>query len=252
MTTSDLSMPLTGLGTYPLSGERCKASVTAGLELGYRHIDTAQMYRNERAVGEGIRASGVARTDIFLTTKIWPSYFRSKEFLKAFDQSLHDLDIDHVDLLLLHWPQVDVPLAETLGALRELVASGKVRHGGVSNFSVQQLTHAKDIAGDAVSHTQFECYVGSAPVALIKAARKLGLHLTAYSPLGRGALVKNRQLTTIAARYGVSAAQVALRWLTQQDITVIPKASSRERLAENLAAERFMLSDDDIAVLGHL
>lgn len=244
-----LTLPPIGLGTYELNGSRCIKTVATALELGYRHIDTAQMYRNERQVGAAIAKSGVDRADIFLTTKIWPSNFRRREFIDATERSLEDLKIDYIDLLLLHWPQYDVPLAETLGALQEVIAKGWVRHGGISNFSVTMMEEAVRLAGTDVACNQVPGRVGALPSDVIRAAKGMGVAVTAYSPLGRGALHSNRQLADIGKRYGVTAAQVALRWLTQQGIAAIPKASSEQRLRENLAALEFTLDEADLRVI---
>jgi len=247
-----MPMPMTGIGTYQLRGGQCVSTVRDALALGYRHIDTARMYGNEAEVGEAVAASGVARSEIFLTTKIWTSDFRAKDFVAATERSLEALRMDYVDLLLLHWPQSSVPLEETLGALQQVIANGWVRRGGVSNFSVALMERALAIAGDAVCCNQVPCHVGAAPAPLIAAARRHGVHVTAYSPLAQGALGRNGELAKIGARYDATPAQVALRWLTQQGIAVIPKASSQARLAENLAAQQLTLSDSDLALLGRL
>ena len=252
LTTHELDMPLTGIGTYQLRGSTCASTVRTALELGYRHIDTAQMYGNEAEVGQAIVASGVPRADIFVTTKVWTSDFRAADFISATERSLAALKTGYVDLLLLHWPQHAVPLEETLGALQQVLARGWARRGGVSNFSIAQMERALAIAGTAVSCNQVACHVGAAPAPLIAAARTRGVAITAYSPLAQGALRRDRLLTELGARYGMTAAQVALRWLTQQGIAVIPKASSRARLAENLAAQQFTLGDADINRLGRL
>lgn len=244
-----LALPLIGLGTYDLNGGRCIQTVATALELGYRHIDTAQMYRNERQVGDGVSKSGVDRADIFLTTKIWPSDFQPRDFIDAVERSLENLKVDYIDLLLLHWPQSDVPLAETLSALKEVITKGWVRNGGVSNFSVTLMEEAVRLAGTAVACNQVSGRVGALPSDVIRVARGMGIAVTAYSPLGRGALRNNRQLTEIGKRYGVTAAQVALRWLTQQGIAAVPKASSEQRLRENLAALEFTLDEADFRVI---
>lgn len=244
-----LALPAIGLGTYELTGSGCVQTVAKALELGYRHIDTAQMYGNERQVGIAIAKSGVDRADIFLTTKIWPSNFRRRDFIDAAERSLHELQVDYVDLLLLHWPQYDVPLAETLGALHEVIAKGWVRNGGVSNFSVTQMEDAVRLAGADVVCNQVSCRVGALPSDVIEAAGEMDVLVTGYSPLGRGGLSNDRQLVEIGKRYGMTAAQVALRWLTQQGIAVIPKARSEHRLRENLAALDFTLKEADVRVI---
>jgi len=166
-----LTLPPIGLGTYELNGSHCVQTVATALELGYRHVDTAQMYGNERQVGDAIAGSGIDRADIFLTTKIWPSNFRRRDFIDAAERSLDNLKVDYVDLLLLHWPQHDVPLAETLEALQEVIAKGWARHGGVSNFSVALMKEAVQLAGSDIACNQVSCRVGAATREVIRAAK---------------------------------------------------------------------------------
>ena len=247
-----IGMPLMGLGTYQLRASRCVEAVCQALELGYRHIDTAEMYSNEAEIGEAISTSGVAREKLFITTKVWPHNFHAKEFLSSAEDSLRRLKLDYVDLLLLHWPRDEVPLGEPLEALASLIESGKVRHGGISNFSVAQMAKAKRIAPGAVRVNQVKCHFGYVPFDVVAAATSTGIAITAYSPLAHGAVRKEKQLIQLGQKYGVTPSQIALRWLTQQGIAVIPKASTKERLIENLASRDITLHDDDIERLGRI
>jgi diketogulonate reductase-like aldo/keto reductase len=244
------AMPLVGLGTYMLKGAACSDVVHKALKMGYRHIDTAEMYQNEAEIGEGIARSGVARSDLFVTTKVWPNNFASADFTRAANQSLRRLRTDYIDLLLLHWPQADVPVEQPLEALAKLIDSGKVRYGGVSNFSAEQMHEARRIAPMTVSNIQIKCNADVVPGALIKTARENNLNVTAYSPLGQGAARRDQRLKDIAERLGCTPSQVALRWMTQQGVAVIPKTSNVQRLEENLLSTNFHLPDTDIDYLG--
>ncbi len=247
-----LGMPIVGLGTYQLRGRECVDVVQTALAMGYRHIDTAETYGNEAEVGQALANSGVPRPSVFVTTKVWPHNFHRNDFLTSVEASLGRLKTDYVDLLLLHWPNDEVSLEEPLGALERLIADGKVRNGGVSNFSVSQLKNSLRIAGSSVSCNQVKCHLGAVPTDVIRCATDNSIVVTAYSPLAKGALAKQNHLREIGEKYGKTASQIALRWLTQHGIAVIPKTSKRERLEENLASADFALDAEDIDLLGHL
>jgi diketogulonate reductase-like aldo/keto reductase len=246
-------IPLLGLGTWDLRGRVCARVVEQALRLGYRHIDTAQMYENEREVGEGLRASGVKRDDVFVTTKIWPSHFAPLELERSARERLAQLRLNEVDLLLLHWPNPQVPLAETLGALAKVKREGLARHIGISNFTVALIEEALQVSSEPLVCDQFECHPFLDQSKLIAACRKHGLAVVAYSPIARGDARKNDVLKRIGAAHKKTATQVCLRFLVQQDIVVIPRTSKVERLSENAAIFDFTLSDEemnDIAKLG--
>ena len=247
-----IGMPSIGLGTYPLKGKKCFDTVKTALEVGYRHIDTAEMYGNESAIGDAIAASGVPRDEIFITSKVWPHNFQAPYFVASVDKSLRALNIECLDLVLLHWPRDEVPLEEPLSALQKVIKMGKVRYGGVSNFSASQMQNAIDIAGSAIACNQIKCHLGMAPSAVLALARRYDIAVTAYSPLGQGSVHADSRLNDIAEKYGCTSSQVALRWMTQQGLAVIPKASSRARLEENLAANTLQLQKDDLQLLGVL
>jgi 2,5-diketo-D-gluconate reductase B len=246
-------MPVLGLGTWQLRGRECQEAVRTALALGYRHLDTAEMYGNEAEVGAGLRASGVAREEVFLTTKVWPEHFRAPALRRAADDSLRRLRLEYVDLLLLHWPSSDVPLAETVGALNEVAAQGKTRAIGVSNFSTGLLEEAVALSAAPIASDQVQMHVLSPQVALRRRARALGIAVTAYSPLAKGRLATHPVLTRIGGKYGKSASQVALRWLIQQEgVSAIPKASREPHLRANLEIFDFTLDADDLAALAAL
>jgi 2,5-diketo-D-gluconate reductase B len=247
-------IPLLGLGTWELSGRTCARVVEQALRLGYRHIDTAEMYDNEREVGEGLRASGVKRGEVFVTTKIWPNHFAPRELERAARECLVRLRLTEVDLLLLHWPNPQIPLAETIGALCKVKHDGLARHIGVSNFTVALIEEAVRAAGEPLVCDQVECHVFLDQSKVIAACQKHGMAMVAYSPLARGDIRNNEGLTRVAAAHKKTLAQICLRFLVQQNIVVIPRTSKLERLSENAAIFDFTLSDremSDIAALGH-
>lgn len=202
-------VPSLGLGTYRLSGADCERSVEEGLKLGYRHVDTAQMYANEEQVGRGVRASGVDRGELFITTKVWPSDFSRKRVFETVRRSLGKLQMDYVDLLLMHWPIRDVPLEETLGAMSELAGEGAVRHIGVSNFPPDMVTEASSYA--EIFCNQVKYHPGEDRGDLLRQAGEIDYLLTAYSPISRGAILGDDTLSDVAEEHGKTPAQVALR-----------------------------------------
>jgi 2,5-diketo-D-gluconate reductase B len=239
-------VPAVGLGTWQITGPACVEAVSDALALGYRHIDTARAYRNEREVGEGIRASGVPREDIFLVTKVPPSSAAPDRLRASCEASLADLGVDSVDLLLLHWPAPQVPLADTLGAMAALRDEGRIAHLGVSNFPPRLLREALELA--PVLNDQVEFHPYERQGALVDIARETDVLITAYSPLARGRVANDPTLLEIGAAHGKTPGQVALRWLLDHPKTcVVPKASSHERRVENLDVFDFELGDDERA-----
>jgi diketogulonate reductase-like aldo/keto reductase len=220
--------------------------VEEALKLGYRHIDTAAVYENERAVGEGLRASGVPREDVFVVTKVWQSDLAAKDFERSTRASLANLQLDAVDLLLIHWPNPRIPLSETIGALCKMKREGRARHVGVSNFTVDLLAQANKLSREPLVCNQIECHPYLDQSAVIAACRKHGMAVVAYSPIARGSAGNDPVLTKIGEAHGKSAAQVCLRWLVQQGISVIPRTSRPERLRENLAIFDFELSESEM------
>ena len=245
-------IPLLGLGTWELKGRACARIVEQALRLGYRHVDTAQMYDNERDVGEGVRASGLKRDDVFITTKIWPSHFTPRDFARAAKERLVQLRMSEVDLLLLHWPNPRVPLAETIGALCQAKKDGIARHIGVSNFTVALIEEAVKLSSEPLVCNQFEVHPFLDQSTVITATRRHGMAIVAYSPIARGRVTSDPVLAGVGRAHGKTPAQVCLRWLVQQDIAVIPRTSRIERLSENLAIFDFHLSPAEMAEIGKL
>jgi 2,5-diketo-D-gluconate reductase B len=247
-------IPLVGLGTWDLRGRTCARVVEQALRLGYRHIDTAEMYDNEREVGEGLRASGVKRDEVFVTTKIWPSHFAPRELERAAKESLVRLRLSEVDLLLLHWPNPNIPLSETLPALCKLKRMGLARHIGISNFTVALIEEAVKIAAEPLVCDQIEMHVFLDQSKVVAACRRHGMAVVAYSPIARGGVKNDQVLDRIGRVHGKSAAQVSLRFLVQQGIVVIPRTSRVERLSENFSIFDFELSPaemTEVAGLAH-
>ena len=248
-----LPMPRIGLGTYRLAGAACADLVASALDAGYRHIDTAESYKNEAEVGDGVRASGVPRTEIFLTTKVWRDGLAAGDLERRAEASLARLGVDYVDLLLIHWPNPEVPLQETLDALARVKRSGMARAIGVSNFTVALLDEAAARSSEPLLVNQVEYHPYLSQKRVRTAARRHGLALTAYSPLAQGRVNDDPVLLEIGAAHGVEPAQVALRWLVQQGVTVIPKTASLQRARANLEqAGRLQLSDPEMARISAL
>lgn len=247
------TIPVIGLGTWELRGRTCSRIVEQALRLGYRHVDTAQIYENEREVGEGLRASGINRGDVFVTTKIWTTHFAPNDLLRSAKESLARLRLAEVDLLLLHWPNPQVPLHETLGALAQAKEMGLARNIGVSNFTVALIEEAVAVCPSPLVCNQVEYHPYLDQTKVLTACKSLGLALVAYSPVAKGRVKNAEVLNRIGGRYGKSAAQVCLRWLIQQNVVAIPRTSKVERLSENIAVFDFNLTDaemDEIFAMG--
>ena len=244
-------IPLVGLGTWALRGRDCARLVEQAIRLGYRHIDTAQMYDNEREVGEGVRASG-KRNEVTVTTKVQPTLLSPPDLERSVKESLAKLRLDVIDLLLIHWPNPRVPLSETLGAMAKMKSEGYARALGVSNFTVALLDEANALSNEPLVCNQIECHPFLDQDKVIAACRLRGMAVVAYSPIARGGAKGDKLLERIGKAHDKSAAQVCLRWLTQQSIAVIPRTSKVERLEENLANLEFDLSDAEMREIAGL
>jgi 2,5-diketo-D-gluconate reductase B len=245
-------IPAIGFGTSGLGYVRAEHIATA-LKAGYRHIDTARKYGTEGAVGEGIRASGIPRREIFVCTKVSHENLHAGDFARSVEESLKALGLDYVDLLLVHWPEKNTPLAETTGALARAKRQGLTRHIGVANFNIAMLDEAIALCPEPLVTLQAECHPYLDQSKVIAACRARGLVLTAYCPLARGRLKDDPVLAEIGRRYRKSCAQVALRWLMQQSvIAAIPRSSNSARIAENIDVFDFTLDDGDIRRIGAL
>jgi 2,5-diketo-D-gluconate reductase B len=240
-------IPIIGLGTWDLRGRTCARMVEQALRLGYQHIDTAEMYDNEREVGEGLRASGIDRNEVFVVTKIWPSHFAPRDLERSAKDSLARLRLAQIDLLLLHWPNPRIPLADTIDALCKCKRAGLTRHIGVSNFTIALIEEATRLSSEPLACNQVEMHPYLDQSKVIAACRSDGLAVVAYSPIARGNAKNDAVLSRIGRAHGKTAAQVSLRYLVQQQIAVIPRTSRRDRLAENFAIFDFSLSDAEMA-----
>ena len=238
-------VPALGFGTWDLNGEACVEGTQHALSLGYRHIDTAQGYGNEAEVGRGLKNSGVSREDIFLVTKLKPSNFSEDRALSTTRESLEKLGAGYVDLLLLHWPNPDVPVGETLGALNQFVEEGSVRHVGVSNFTPSLVEEAEQHAEIFANQVEYHPYLSQDK--LIRQAKSRGYLLTAYSPIAKGKVMDDETLKEIGEAHGKSPVQVCLRWLVQQEqVAAIPKASSAAHRESNFGIFDFELSGEEM------
>jgi diketogulonate reductase-like aldo/keto reductase len=241
------TIPALGLGTWQMDGETCRQAVETALDLGYRHVDTAEYYDNEQSVGRAIANSPVDRDEVFLTTKVWRSNLRAGDVREAARASLDRLAVDYVDLLLIHWPHPRVPVEETLGAMADLRDEGLVRHLGVSNFTRTQLADAQAAVDAPIVTDQVEYHPFKDQRSLQQYCVQEEIALTAYSPLARGDVLGNETLAAIGERHDRSAPQVALRWLLQQEqVVAIPKSTSRDHLEQNLAVFDFELTDEEM------
>lgn len=239
-------IPAIGLGTWDVRGRACARIVEQALRLGYRHIDTAEMYDNEREVGEGLRASRVKRSEVFITTKVWQSHLAPREFERATKESLARLRLSEVDLLLIHWPNPQIPLAETMGALCKMKREGYARHIGVSNFTVGLLQKAATLATEPLVCNQIEWHPYIDQRKIVAETHRLGLAVVAYSPIARGRAAGDRVLKTIGLAHRKTAGQVCLRYLIQEGAAAIPRTSKLERLSENIAIFDFTLNDAEM------
>ena len=236
-------VPLVGLGTWSL---RDPARTTEqAIRVGYRHIDTAQMYGNEAAVGQGVRASGVKRGEVIVTTKVQPTNLAPHDLERSVKESLAHLRFDAIDLLLIHWPNPRVPLSETFGAMLKMKKAGYVRAIGVSNFTVALIKESTRVTDEIVCN-QIECHPFLNQDKVIAACRAHKIGVVAYSPVARGGAPGNETLVRIGKAYGKTAAQISLRYLVQQGIAVIPRTNKLERLEENIALFDFELSDAEM------
>jgi len=249
----DAMIPQIGLGTFRLEGEACSELVATALRLGYRHVDTAQGYGNEAAVGEGIATSGVPRDEVFVTTKVQPQLIGDGDLQRSVEESLVRLRSSAIDLLLLHWPNPAIPLAESMRALNEVKRRGLVRHIGLSNFTPRLLDDALRLTTEPFATEQLEYHPYLDQTTMLARLRRNRLAVTAYCPLALGRVVGDPTIERIARAYGRTAAQITLRWLVQQsDVIAIPKTSHVGRLEENLAVFDFALTDREMSAMSSL
>src|SRR3981189_2256954 len=244
--TQSISLPRLGLGTFRMQGEVCRAAVESALALGYRHIDTAEMYGNEDAVGAAIATSRVPRGDLHVTTKVWHENLAPDAIRRAFDASLKKLKLDHVDLYLVHWPARNMDTPATFETLLKLKAEGRTRAIGVANFNIALLKTVVEEIKAPIACNQIEYHVMLDQTPLRKYLAAKSIPLVAYCPLAQGRAASDEPLMAIGRKHGASAAQVALKWLLDQDgVAAIPKASRAKSQRANLDALKVKLDDED-------
>jgi 2,5-diketo-D-gluconate reductase B len=247
------AVPALGYGTYGMHGTGLVRMIQSALKTGFRHIDTAQVYGNEAEVGEGVVLSGIPRSEVFITTKVWVANYHPSRFALSVDESLRSLRTNYIDLLLLHWPIDAVPLADQISALNAVVLAGKVRHIGVSNFNKALLLHAVQLSEIPLVTNQFEYHPYLRQSAIVAATRSVGMAVTAYCGMAVGRVFTDPTLKEIASRYEKGISQVVLRWLVQQDgVVALSRTTNENRLADNLAIFDFELASEDMAAIYHL
>jgi len=248
---SGASIPALGFGTYKLTGETCIRMVGQAIEAGYRHIDTARMYGNEREVGEGVRASGIARQEVFVTTKVWYEDIGADKLVPTAEAAVEALGIGPVDLLLIHWPNAGIPLEDSIAALNAAKEKGLTRHIGVANFPSTLLDDAAAMSAAPLVCNQVEYHPLLSQEAILASCERNDMALIAYSPIGQGGeLLLHPTVAGIAQRLGRTPAQVILRWeIEQHRVGAIPRTSNPDRLRENLDVFSFELSEVDRVAL---
>jgi 2,5-diketo-D-gluconate reductase B len=244
--TQGINLPRLGLGTFRMQGDVCRTAVESALGLGYRHIDTAEMYGNEEAIGPAIAASGVARNELHITTKVWHENLAPDAIRRAFDTSLQKLKLDHVDLYLVHWPSKDMNLPAVFETLMKLKEEGRTRAIGVANFTIALLKTVVEEIKAPIACNQIEYHVMLDQTPVRKYLASKSIPLVAYCPLAQGRAAADETLISIGRKHNASAAQVALKWLLDQDgVAAIPKASRAESQQANLGALNVKLDDED-------
>jgi 2,5-diketo-D-gluconate reductase B len=250
---ANAEIPVLGFGTYSMAGPKLQAVLVEALRQGFRHIDTAQMYQNEKDVGAAIRTAGVPRTDIFVTTKVWVGNYSRQDFIRSVDQSLESLRTDYIDLLLVHWPRGGAPIAEQVEGLNKAVDLGKARHIGVSNYSSDMLHAATALSKHPLVTNQVEYHPFLDQRALLAQVEQEESSLMAYCGMAVGRVFQTPLLKDIAARHNRSVAQVVLRWLIQQPrVVALSRTESIERISDNTKVFDFALSERDMAAIGTL
>ena len=245
-------IPAIGMGTMTLKEKTCVDAVSAALRMGYTNLDTAERYGNEQWVGEGLRASGVAREKIFITTKVYVDKLAPADFDQSVDDSLKRLQLPSVDLLLIHWPSATVPLSDQISSLCKAKRNGLTKHVGVANFTVKLLDEAMKLTTEPLVNNQIEVHPFLDQSKVLAACKKHGLSVTAYCPIARGKVPGAEVLERIGKAHGKSASQVSLRYLTQQGIVPIPRSANPEHLKANLDVFDWSLTDTEMAEIGKL
>ncbi len=247
----DVAIPVLGLGTWQLKGKDAEESISHALDLGYRHIDTADAYKNHQTIGKALQDYGIDRSELHLTSKLWITDFKKQDALDAGHRVLDELQTNYLDLYLMHWPNKQVPVRETLEAMQELKDEGVIKAIGVSNFTVHHLQDALE-TGVEITNNQVEFHPSLNQKELKDFCDEKGIVITGYSPLGRGEDLRLTMVKEVAKKHERSEAQVLINWLIQQGIVAIPKASSLEHVADNWKSLEWELSTDDLEKLSQL
>ena len=243
-------MPQLGLGTWKLWGDECVKAVKAALDAGYRHIDTAERYANQSDIGMAIK--GHPRKSLFITSKVWYDHLHHDDLIEACTATLEELRTDYVDMYIIHWPNSGVPFKETFGALNELYRAKKIRATGVSNFSISNMRKAMKVCDAPITNNQIETHPFWHDEKLLGFCRENDIVVTAYSPLAQGKVFHDMRIIALAEKYGKNPGQLTLRWLVQKGCAVIPKASEKIRLVENMSIFDFEISGEDMRILDSL
>ena len=249
---SQIEMPAIGLGTWRVTDEEAYRAASHALEMGYRHIDTADHYGNHREVGKAIKDSAVDRDEIFLTSKVWRENLEYSAVIEMADRFLEELQTDFVDLLLIHWPNKEIPMDKTLAALGELKNQGKTKAVGVSNFTIPHLKEARDASNVAIENNQVEFHPTFKQWSLKQFCAENGITLTAYSPLAQGEDLNLEVVKRLAGKYNRSEAQIIINWLISHDIAAVPRSTKPARMEENLKAADFEMSPEDIGAIDNI
>ncbi|KFL30030.1 2,5-didehydrogluconate reductase [Devosia riboflavina] len=245
-------IPALGFGVFRMSDSEVEAVVPAALEAGFRHFDTAQIYGNEAALGTALQRAGARRQDLFITTEVWVDNYSEAQFATSVEESLDKLKVDHVDLLLRHWPADKVAIADQIAWLNEMQAAGKTRLIGVSNQNIAQMRESAALSSAPIFTNQIEAHPYLDQSAVADAAKALDIAITAYFGMADGAVPRDPALQQIGAKYGKTAAQVALPWLVQLGYVALSKTSKPSRVAENFAIFDFALDDGDMVAIAKL
>jgi 2,5-diketo-D-gluconate reductase B len=244
-------IPILGFGTWQLQGEECRSAVAKALEVGYRHIDTADAYDNHQVIADVINKSGIPRKELFITTKIWREDLAAQDIEPSVTRFLKELNIEYIDLLLIHWPDSTIPIGETLEAMQKLEDLGLIKAKGVSNFTVNHLQEAVDTHFD-ITNNQVELHPSLQQPQLQQFCRKNGISLTAYSPIAQGKDLQLKLIQLLSQKYSVTPAQIILNWFMAKNIVVIPRSHNPQHIEENYHSIDFELSKEDIAEIDKL
>ncbi|MFP4016820.1 MAG: aldo/keto reductase [Halanaerobiales bacterium] len=245
-------IPVLGFGTYKLKGEDGVKAVKTAIDLGYKHLDTAESYNNQTEVSHAIEKSGISRDELFITSKVSYENLHYDDVITACENTLDELNTEYLDLYLIHWPNKNIPIEETMRALSDLKQEGKIKDIGVSNFTRNHLEEVKEVSDEDIVVNQVEFHPYLYQKELYDYCMDNGIYITAYSPIARGDVFGDSLLSIIAKKHGKNEAQIALRWMMQKDIIVIPRSSNPEHIKSNFELFDFELSDDEVSKIDSL